>query len=437
MKERQMMHNLDRVPPQDIEAEQAILGAVILEGEALEIVREILLAEDFYRDSNRKIFAAMLELSAEKKAIDIVTIVDLLRDKGELEAVGGVQYLSSLADRVATSANVKHHADIVKKKALLRGVLNAVSEMAKDVYEGADDLPLIVNNGLNSLSKIESRIGVGGIDKLGIGADELLEFGSYFRETPFRSLNESIGGFRAKGLIVVGGRAGMGKTAFQLSCLRKVVFEDGLPSVYFGSGNHPTELFLLKLIAGMCSIDYHDLLRSRLSIEQLTAIKEARQRIAEAPIHVECANQMDVLSMISKIRRTEDKVGRLGMICIENLQDLLWPKKTNSPKEKMDRVTEALRTFINKDKTPMQVSSQINRSSVDGEDSRPQLSDLKESGIVEDLADVVLLLHREAYHKKTADGSPESGEIIIAKGGPPKTVLAKFEGQFCRWRDEE
>lgn len=430
---------LDRLPPQNLEAEQAVLGSMLLDNGVLRVVTEILSGEDFYRVSHRKIFAAMLELKSAEKEIDLITLTDELTKMGALEEVGGVSYLSRLLNETPTAANAKYHAKIVKEKASLRGLLITANQIGEQVYEGSKDPLLVIHDVRAALDELEERSGIEKLERMNISSEELLEFAAYSHETPLGVLNKAIGGFSAKNLILVGGRSGMGKTAFQLTCLRKVALDEGLPVAYIGLSNHTRELIFLKLIAAISNMDYNLLRRGNIPPDKKEEVVKAHERIANAPIYLKCASPLDVLSVLSMIRKEERKIGRFGLLIIENLQDLIWPEKTTTDKERMDKVTRALREFANSIKTPMLISSHMTRESEKGENKRPTLADFKGSGCVEDYADIALLLHRDGYHDKTAGVSSESGEegeIIIAKGGPATIVPARFFGGRCYWADK-
>jgi replicative DNA helicase len=439
MEEFNMKHeevSLDRLPPQDIEAEQSVLGSMILDSNSIRTAKEIVSAEDFYKTSSRKIFSAILELAEEEKEVDLITLRDKLLSKGELDEVGGSSYISSLCD-IPTAANVKYHAKIVKEKAMLRAIIRAAMQTGQNVYDGAMDSSLVLHEAFNALDKVAEKSKSNEIGRLNVGSGELLERASYFRETPFDELNDLIGGFSSESLIIIGGRTGMGKTSLMMSLLRKIALEEKLPSVYIGSSNHGEELTALRLLADPCKINYNDLKRGRVGVAKMKSLEKMQKRICDK-IFMKFGSRINVLSAISGIRSKQKEVGKLGLVVIENIQDLSWPQKTKDDTEEMNKVLDALRDFTGKIKTPVIVSSQINRKAEDGEDCRPKLSHLKNSGKIEDVADGVLLLHREAYFKRNLQkGQTEVGEIIIAKGGPPTTVLLEFWGKYYAWKNPQ
>lgn len=429
---------LNRLPPQNLEAEQALLGAILLDNEAM-VVEEIISVDDFYKGSHRKIFTAMQELTAENKGVDLVTLSEKLKANDALEEVGGISYLNSLANITPTAANAKYHAEIIKQKAVSRGLLMAATEIATSVYDDGDDVALCVSKAQKLVNGIAEKLGTKDTMKsLVVDDGELMDHIQFSCETPFKELNDAIGVFSARNLIVVGGRAGMGKTSFELTLLRHAVFEEGLPVAYIGSSNHKEIDTTLRLISSIAKVSLKDLKRGRSTGDDLARIKAANEKINKARelIFTKFESKLNVLSIPPMIRALQKKIDRLGLIIIENLQDIIWPERMRTNKDKMDNVLDTLRAFENEIKVPMIVSSQINRTVEDGEDNRPKLSDLKGSGNIEDLADIVLLLHRLQYHEKTANGLPEDGEIIIAKGGPATTVSLKFNGDYLCWEDK-
>ncbi len=430
--------NLEKIPPQNLEAEQAVLGAVLLDNDAMQIAKEVIDGDVFYKLSHRKIFEAMIELNTEGKGIDLITLSENLRAKDELETVGGISYLSQLSNITPTAANIKYHSKIVKAKAVLRSLLRVSHEIVAMVYEGGYDVNVCLNKSQALINEVVEKYGLAEeMESLKLGEEDLLNYLQFFRETPFKKLNDLIGGFSARNLVIVGGRAGMGKTSFVLSLLRRVVFDEGLPVIYIGSSNHKDIDTILRLIASIAKISLKDLKRGRITGDDLRKVKEANEKINQARslIQVKFGSNINVLSIPPMVRGLQKKVDRLGLIIIENLQDLVWSENLRTGKERIDNVLNVLRVFENEIKIPIIISSQINRTAEDEPDSRPQLSDLKGSGNIEDLSDIVLLLHRPQYYEKTSDGQPEKGELIIAKGGPATIVPLKFYGDYLCWED--
>lgn len=436
------LSSLDRLPPQDIEAEQSVIGAILLENEVLPEIKGFLSPEDFYKDAHKKIYAAMLSLHEKNEPIDLITLTECMSGKNELESVGGAAYFSAIVNQVPTSANIKHHAKIVKEKADLRRLIIFGTEAIKIGYEdevGGSEIALAKAQML--FMEVVGKAGGG--EEIEDAGGKLSDLQSYLslRETPFKTLNTEIGGFSGGRIILIGGRPGMGKTAFALDLLRHTCFAEGLPVAYFGARINREDI-RLKLLSAMCDIDHRDIRRGRLPEELINKLETANKKLSEQALFVldTTEKKMNVAVVASKLRKKIKEKGKFGSIVIENIQDLVWDSVSKDI-EQMDKVSNVLISLAHELGTPLILSSQIKQDVLTREDKRPQVGDMRLGLKFEDAAGVIILLHRPDYYKPKVKGAEphlnfEEAEIIIGKGGSPIILPHKFYGGFCSWREE-
>lgn len=432
-------NHFNRLPPQDLEAEQSTLGAIMLENEIFPVILEILpSAKWFYKEAHKKIYAVMLHLHERNIGIDSVTITEELQKREQLEEVGGASYLSSLLDFTPTSANAKHYAKIVKEKGILRSLILSAHEISEMAFNNAPlDIELLLDKSQRTLSAIVEESGTTSTaGKLQVDEKRIATFVKFSRETPFDGLNAIISCFTPKSLTIIGGRPGVGKTALMLSFLRHTAIEEKRPVVYFGSSNHVEEIITLKLLSAISNVEFNDLKRGNVTDKKkFQAVLAAQEILNVAPLHLSCVPKPNILSVLSSIRALRNKVGELGLIFIENFQDLVWPEKLRSAKEECDAIVDSLMSFTNKIITPVIISSQRNRSAEEeGEEKKHLASDLKGTGRLEDVANIIILPERENYRSKISEVPEEDGRLVVVKGGAGAPIV-RFFGNFQCWRE--
>lgn len=428
-----MDNSLQIIPPRNIEAEMSVLGAMLIEREAICKVKEILSADSFYREAHKKIFIAISDLHQSDKEVDLVILAEELTKRGQMEEIGGVSYIDEILNCTPTATNADYYARIVKKKAVLRKLIGAATEIIQMVYEEREDLDLILAKSQKLFSDVLAQAdGENMLGKLEIGQGDLKSHFSH-RETPFEELNRLLGGFFGGELIVVGGRPGMGKTSFVLECLRHTAIKNQRPVIYFGSET-TKQIIYSRLLSSICDVDIRDLRRGKIANGQkLTA---AHKEIDSAPIYLlAIKDKISAVLLVSQVRTLMKKIEDLGLVIVENIQQLIWPEKFKTRKEEVDVILEALKALAIETNAPIILSSQINREVDERENKRPLPSDLKETGRIEELADKILLIYRENYYAKSTANLPEQGEIIIAKGGPSEILPLKFYGAYLSWRN--
>jgi replicative DNA helicase len=435
---------LDRLPPQNIEAEQAVLGAVMLENEALASVVEILTPEDFYKDSHKKTFLAMLDLYKKNEPIDLITLTEQLSRKEQLEEIGGASYLSSIVNQIPTSANIKYHSKIVKEKALLRGLIKTATEIVSMGYEEGmevNELLDIAETKVFSLSEKMIRSSFVHVKDVLKGTIELVDKLYNKKElitglpTGFTDMDMLTTGFHPGELIVVGARPGMGKTAFCLNIAAHVGMEVKVPVAIF-TLEMSKELIVLRMVCSEAEVDSKSVRSGYHTKEDYRKLVNAAGRLAEAPIFIDDAFN-SVLEIRAKARRLKAEHG-LGLIIVDYLQ-LMRGEGTYSQREQaISEISRSLKALAKDLSVPVIVISQLNRSCEQrGDDKHPILADMRESGAIEQDADTILFLYRDEYYKK--DKSLEKGvaDLDIAKqrNGPVGRVNLTFLDKFTKFKN--
>ncbi|KKP64681.1 MAG: Primary replicative DNA helicase [Candidatus Moranbacteria bacterium GW2011_GWF2_34_56] len=427
---------MSRVPPQNIDAEQILLGTILLTGK----IPENFSPDLFYKDSHRLIFSAMLALSIEG-GIDITTVSNYLRNQNKMEQIGGVIYLVNLTNIVPSVSNIHKYAEIVREKAVLRKIIAVSSEAAQISYEEQGDIPVILAQLQRQLYEIQSMLGVLGSEEMDLDLDTLLE-GFCVKETHLECLNNAVGGLPSD-VTVVGGAISMGKTSLTLGFLSKFAIKDGQRVAYFGSGVKKDEIYL-RLLCFMSGIESKVLQRGGVNQEQRKILAAHHKVINAAPISIfTMSEKMSVIDIVSKTRALVEEYGKdeMGAIIIENLQQLVWPESIKTRKGELDLIFSCLKSLALDLDIPVIISSQVDRNISLREDKRPKPTDVVGTGDIEALSRLVLLLYWDDYYHPERNSRDEDGfvpaEIIIYKTGKPVTLNLKFNPLTFQWKDAE
>ncbi|MEN2985818.1 MAG: replicative DNA helicase [Thermodesulfovibrionaceae bacterium] len=436
---------VDRLPPQSIEAEQAVLGAVLLEGEAITKAIEVVSPEDFYRESHRKIYTAMLELFEKNEPIDLITLTDHLRDKAQLDEVGGLSYISHLATVVPTSANIRYHAKLVREKALLRSLIKACTEIITKAYEEPEDAEQMLDQAerlIFEISEKRTTTNIYPMKDVIKQAFKIIE-SMYEKKTVitgvpsgFKDLDELTSGFQPGDFIIIGGRPGMGKTAFALNIAQHVGVELGEPVAFF-SLEMAKEQIAVRLLSSLAMINASALRKGFISKRDWERLTDAALKLSEAPIYIDDSSQMSVLEVRAKARRLRLEKGKLALIIIDYLQLLRSRTAYEVREQEISEISRSLKALAKELKVPVVALSQLNRSVEKSGDKRPTLANLRESGAIEQDADVIIFLYRdEVYNRKNTENKGKA-EVIVAKqrNGPTDTVYLTFLKEYTRFLD--
>jgi replicative DNA helicase len=424
---------LARPLPQNLDAERSILGAILLDNHALNAAVERLRPEDFFLDQNRRIFECMIALSELQQSIDLITLSEELGRRGEMEASGGIAYLAQLSDGVPRVANVEHYARIVKDKAVLRNLIYAsanIQQRALDAEEDADTIMDEAEAGIFRLAEERVRTGLIAVRELVRENYSRLE--KIFSEgrqitglsTGYAQMDADTAGLQDSELIIVAARPSMGKTSLALNLAENVALRKGEPVAIF-SLEMSKESLLLRLLASMSRVNAHHFRTGRLSKEEWAKVSDALNEVAEAPLWIDDSASCSVLEMAAKLRRLKRERG-LSLVIVDYLQLITARGRFSNRNEEVSSISRSLKGLAKELRIPVVVLSQLTRAP-EREDRRPQLSDLRESGAIEQDADVVLFIHRPNMFKKDQPEEERAKtEVIIAKQRNGPTGVEKF-----------
>ena len=440
----------ERVPPQNLEAEQAVLGAMLIDKEAIAKASEILTSSDFYREAHRVIFNAMLELYNKNEAVDMVTVTEILKRDNKLEDIGGLAYITSLANVVLTAANVKYHADIVAEKSVLRQLVRVSTEIAAMGYEANEDVGTLLDTAESRILEISNRKkkadftpindvlmeSVQNIEKLINNKGGLTGLPSGFAD-----LDKLTSGLHPSDFIILAARPSMGKTALALNIVQNVALRahkkiGGEPrSVAFFSLEMSKEQLVNRMLCAEAGIDSQRLRVGEMGDKDWDALWGACDLMSKAKIYIDDTAGITVMDMRSRARRLKAEHG-LDLIVVDYLQLMQGSGKRNNSGDRQQEVSEisrSLKALARELDVPVLALSQLSRSVEARQVKRPMLSDLRESGSLEQDADIVAFLYREDYYNPETEN--KHTELIIAKhrNGPVDTVNLFFHKQFTKF----
>ncbi|REJ19083.1 MAG: replicative DNA helicase [Paenibacillaceae bacterium] len=432
----------DRVPPQNIEAEQAVLGSILLEADALVTAMERLRPEDFYQPVHRMIYETMIELGEAGQPIDLVTLTAALQDKQRLEEAGGVDYLSRLLSVVPTAANVDYYARIVEEKSLLRRLIRTATEIVQEGYAGADDVGLLLNDAEQRILEISNRrTGSGFISIRDVLMDvfEQIEFLYNHRggvtgiPSGFPDLDRMTSGFQRSDLIIVAARPSVGKTAFALNIAQNVGVRARETVAIFSLEMSASQL-VQRMVCAESNVDAGRLRTGRLEGDDWEKLTMAIGALSEAEIYIDDTPGVTVADIRAKLRRLKKERG-LGLVVIDYLQLIQGRGKPGENRQQeVSEISRTLKQIARELEVPVIALSQLSRGVEQRQDKRPMLSDLRESGSIEQDADIVAFLYRDDYYDRETERK-NIIEIIIAKqrNGPVGTVELVFLKNFNKF----
>jgi replicative DNA helicase len=435
---------LERPLPHNLEAERSILGAVLLDNHALNAAVERLRTDDFFLPQHRHIFERMVQLAERQQAIDTITLMEDLARRGELEAAGGVPYLSQLADGLPRVTNVDHYARIVKEKAVLRNLIHSVSAIQEQALAAGDDADAILDRAESQLFQLaEDRVKVGLIgvkDLVKEGFERLERIFSEGRRitglaTGYASLDNETAGLQSSELIILAARPSMGKTALALNIAENVALRQRQPVAIF-SLEMSKESLLLRLLSSQARVDAHKFRTGHLNRSDWGKLTASLAELGEAPIWIDDSASSTVLEMGAKARRLKRDRG-LSLVIVDYLQ-LVVPtlnRRSSNRQEEVSSISRALKALAKELKVPVLVLSQLTRAP-EREERKPQLADLRESGAIEQDADMVLFINRPNFYKTDIPEEERAkAELIIAKqrNGPTGSLNFVFLSRHTRF----
>jgi replicative DNA helicase len=422
------------MPPQAVEVERAVLGAMLIDGRAVGRGVELLEEEAFYHRPHGRIFAVMMTLFERNEAVDQLTVSEELKRRGQLDEAGGIVYLAELAGGVASAANIEHHAKIVVERSLSRGLIEASSEISGRAYEGGQDVHELIDwseQRIFSLSEKKLSQGFEPLEKVLEETFENIEAAHHQTSavsgvnTGYTDLNDMTSGFQNSDLIILAARPSVGKTALSLSFCCRAAVDHGVGVAFFSLEMSKQQL-AQRLLCIQTGVDLQALRTGRLREDDWMHLTRNVGRLAQAPIYIDDTPGITVLEARAKARRLQREHG-VGMIVVDYLQLMTSHENVQSREQEVSRISRGLKGLAKELNVPVVALSQLSRAPEARTDKRPMLSDLRESGSIEQDADVVMFIYRpDIYGLKSPDGSSLEGvaEIIIAKqrNGPTGSV---------------
>ncbi len=442
---------LRRVPPQNLEAEESVLGGILLDNQVANLVLPILRPEDFYREAHRKIFTAIQGLAERGAPVDTVTLTEALRQREQLQEIGGPSFIAELVDRVPTAANVEYYAQIVKEKALLRGLISAATEIATQAFESRVEVASFVDEAERKIFSIaEQKIrpafyAVSELLPLSIKeVEHLFERKELITGVPtgFHDLDRLTAGLQKGDLVIIAGRPGMGKTALALNVGTHAAMQGGLAVAVF-SLEMSKEQLVLRMLCSEARVNYQDVRSGRLRERDFTRLAAAAGELHQAAIYIDDSAGLSVLELRAKARRlareTAAKSGHpLGLIIVDYLQLMRGSGRSDSREQEISEISRSLKGLAKELGIPIVALSQLNRKVEETSDRRPVMANLRESGAIEQDADVIAFVYREAaYNRELSDEQEAEAEIIVGKqrNGPTGTVYVTFLKEYMRFVD--
>ncbi len=438
-----IVEELQRVPPHSKEAEQSLLGGLLQDPSGLPGVLEILKGHEFYFDSHRKIFRAIVELFDQNQPIDIITVLEKLKDKNELEEVGGVSYLVSLTERVPSASNASVYAKIIADKAALRQLIKTSGDIVSWCYDNSENVEEVLDRAEEAIFSLsESRIQKTYQPVEEVVKSNLIRIENYRTNqglitgvpSHFPDLDKLTAGFQNSELIIVAGRPGMGKTAFALNIARNVAVESGIPVAFF-SLEMSKEQVAMRLMCAEAGVDSQKVRTGFLSQKEAQKLMATGQTFMNVPLFIDDQPGITPLELRAKARRLMSEHG-LGLIIVDYLQIMRIHGRFERREQEISEISRALKNIARELNVPVIALSQLNRKVEERHDKRPQLSDLRESGAIEQDADVIICLYRdEVYNKDSKDKGIIEVLIRKQRNGPLGEVRLRFVSTLTRFEN--
>jgi replicative DNA helicase len=436
---------LQRVPPQNIEVEQSILSAILIANNTLPEVLEILSGKDFYREAHRKIFEAMVGLFERNEPADLITVTNILKERGLLESVGGASYLAELVDTVPMATNAAHYAKIIREKAILRRLIERAASITTRCFEDRGNVEEVLDFAERSIFDIsEDKIKPAFHSLANILNDTYKSVEEAYENkilvtgvpTGYRQLDQKTSGLQPGDLIVIAGRPSMGKTALALNIAQNASIQTGIPIGVF-SLEMSKEQLSLRMLSAEARIDSSKMRNGFLSESDLARVNRATGALYDLPIYIDDSPAISALEIRAKARRMKMEKG-LGLIIIDYLQLMRGRASAERRDLEISEISRSLKALAKELSVPVVALSQLNRKVEDRSNKRPMLSDLRESGAIEQDADVIVFIYRDEVYNND-ENNPNRGiaEIIVAKqrNGPIGTAKLAFLEHCTRFED--
>ena len=438
-----------RVPPHSVEAEQSLLGALLLDNDAFDRVADVVSAEDFYRDDHRRIWRHLARLIEQNRPADVVTLAESIDASEDKDKTGGPQYIASLAQNTPTSLHVRRYAELVRERSVQRRLAQVATEIAesalaptgKEVGQLLDEAESKIfeiaetgarhNQGLVDIKPVLAKV----FEKI----DHL-----YHRDNPsdvtgvptgYTKLDEMTSGLQGGDLIIIAGRPSMGKTALALNFAQFIAVDNGLPVAIFSMEMSSTQL-AQRMLGSIARVDQHKMRTGRLNDTEWSNLSDAMGKLHETPIYIDETGAMNSLEVRARARRLKRQYSKLGLIVIDYLQLMSASSQGENRATEISEISRSLKAMAKELDVPVVALSQLNRALEQRPNKRPQMADLRESGAIEQDADLILAIYRdEVYNHDTPDKGIAEINILKQRNGPIGTVKLTFLGQFTRFEN--
>ncbi len=434
---------VQRVPPQNLEAEQSVLGSILLDNEAAYQVAEILQEDDFYRDSHKQIFRGILDLLDREEPADLVTLTNELKQKGNLDQVGGVSYLARVVEAVPTAANVEYYAKIVKDKSILRHVIHAATEIVTSGYQEAADVTDYLDRAEQAIFQVSEGRQKGGLTPISsVVKDSFKQIEQNYERKElitglacgFKDLDKLTSGLQPSDLIIVAGRPSMGKTSFCLNIAEHVALHEKETVAVF-SLEMAREQLVSRMLCSEARIDSSRLRSGFIDEVEWMRLTDAAGRLSESSIYIDDQPGMSVFEMRAKARRLKAAKG-LGLIVVDYLQLMKGVGKIESREREISDISRSLKAMAKELHVPVIALSQLNRGVESRNDKRPMMSDLRESGAIEQDADIIGFIYRdEVYNKDSPDAGIAEFNVVKHRNGAIGMVRLSFLAKYTRFEN--
>lgn len=432
----------DRVPPQDIEAEQSVLGAMLLDKDAIDVVAEILRPQDFYRPAHETIFELATTMANSGEPVDLITMVDALTRDGSLQRVGGRAYLHTLISSVPTTANADYYARIVRDRAQMRSLVTAGTRIVQLGYSDGAEVDDIVDKAQAEIYAVsERRTGVDYVSMQDLAEPLVNELEAIAEKrdeakgvpTGLRDLDSLTTGLQPGQMIIVAARPGMGKSTLGLNFLRAAAIHNKITSVIFSLEMSRNEIGM-RLLSAESGVAFSKMRRGQMDGGDWTRVTRTIANITQAPLFIDDSPNMAMNEIRSKCRRLKQQKN-LGLVVVDYLQLMTSGKQVESRQQEVSEFSRSMKLLAKELELPVVAVAQLNRGPEQRTDKKPMMADLRESGSLEQDADVIILLHRPDYYEE--DKRPGEADIIVAKhrNGETRTIPAAFQGHLARFAD--
>lgn len=430
----------EKLPPQSSDAEQSVLGSIFLDAELLYEVIEKITPEDFYRRAHKLIFAAALELNNRSEPVDMLTVVEELRKKGQLEEAGGATYIASLANAVPTAANAGYYAQIVWEKSVLRTLISVSTRIIEKGYEASSEAGEILDEAEKMIFEVSQKKRKSDFSLI---KDVLMESFDYLEHLSqhdgsvtgiptFSDLDKLLSGLHKSDLVLCAARPGMGKTSFCLNIAAKTAMKDRVPVALFSLEMSKSQV-AQRIWSAEAMVDQHKLRTGRLSDDDWKRLVEAAETLSAAPVFIDDTPGISAMEVRAKSRRLKSEHG-LGLVIIDYLQLMQLHRRAENRQQEISQISMSLKSLAKELDVPVLALSQLSRAVEQSSSKKPNLSHLRESGALEQDSDVVLFIHRPEYYEEDTD-KKGIAEIIVAKHrhGPVGSIELAFLSEYTKF----